>query len=85
MSQIKTAVSIDEGLFKEADRVAQKTHVSRSRLFEKALKELLRKERQNLMVDEINSAISEDREDKEDGQVKVFMQRQQIEYSKSEW
>jgi hypothetical protein len=43
LGPMKTAVSIPDKLFKEADRVARKKQISRSRLYATALEAYLRK------------------------------------------
>jgi hypothetical protein len=48
---MKTAISIDEGLLREADHAARRMGVSRSRLFARAVGEFLaREQRQEMLV-----------------------------------
>jgi len=46
VSHVKTWISIDEGLFKEAEALAEKMGISRSQLFSRAVEEFVR-EREN--------------------------------------
>ena len=57
MSQIKTAISIDEVIFKEANLLAKKAHVSRSHLFEMAVAELVKKEKDKAITEQISKAL----------------------------
>ena len=41
--QIKTAISIQETLFRQVNMIALKTKISRSRLFEEAIREFIQK------------------------------------------
>ena len=56
MSQIKTAISIDETLFSNAERLAAELELSRSSLYALALKELLERRESQLLLDELNAA-----------------------------
>ncbi len=56
MAQIKTAISIDETLFGQAEQVAQELHMSRSALYARALDEFLRKRAQGRLTEELNAA-----------------------------
>ena len=55
MAQIKTAVSIDETLFADAERVAAELHLSRSSLYALALKEFLERWESQRLLDELNA------------------------------
>jgi len=85
MSHVKTAVSIDESVYKEAERIAHKTHVSRSRLFETAVKEWVKKENKKLLIERINTAIKKDAPDAEDRHEKGVMKKYQYNLVRGEW
>ena len=55
MAQIKTAVSIDETLFADAERVAAELHLSRSSLYALALKEFLERWESQRLLNELNT------------------------------
>ena len=51
---MKTAISIDGRLLEEADQVARKMGLSRSRLFSLALQDYLRQRRQEEITEQLN-------------------------------
>jgi hypothetical protein len=55
---MKTALSIDETLLKEADRTAGLMGLSRSRLFTIAIGEFLCRKREEEMLDRLNEVYS---------------------------
>jgi metal-responsive CopG/Arc/MetJ family transcriptional regulator len=57
MPSVKTAVSIDEKLFEEADALAEEMDVSRSRLFSMALEQFLRRQRSRRLLQQMNAAV----------------------------
>ncbi len=59
MAQIKTAISIRETLFKEMDAIAHRTHIPRSRLFEKAVIDFLHKQETSKLFKQLNIAYSD--------------------------
>ncbi len=58
MAIVKTAVSVDEKLFKEAHRLARRLGIPRSRLFSMALEEYLRQEENRVLLRQINQAYA---------------------------
>ncbi len=56
MAQVKTAISIDEGLFGQAEQAAQDLNLSRSALYALALQEFLRRRSQERLTEELNAA-----------------------------
>ncbi len=67
MAHVKTAVSIDEGLFREAEEWAGKLGVSRSRLFANAIEEYVRRRENEELLARLNEAHADgpNEEDKE--------------------
>ena len=55
MAEVKTAISIDESLFKEAERTAQELRVTRSALYALAMQEFLRRRDQERLTEELNA------------------------------
>lgn len=55
---MKTAISLDGQLLKEADQTARDLGLSRSRLFSLALENYLRQRRQEQLLDQLNQAYS---------------------------
>ena len=59
MPNVKTAISIQESLFKEAESLAQELEVSRSQLFAMALESFIREREDRQLLQRINNAYSE--------------------------
>lgn len=59
MGNIKTAISIQESLFKQANELAREMSVSRSHLFALALEEFLRREADRRLLDQINATYAD--------------------------
>ena len=59
MATVKTAVSIERALFDQAEGMARRLKVSRSRFFALALEDFLSKEKNRALLDKINRACSE--------------------------
>ena len=55
---MKTAISIDDGLLREADEIARRMGVSRSRLFALAVGDFLQRQRQEQMLLRLNEVYS---------------------------
>jgi len=56
---MKTAVSIPDDLFEGAERLAQRTNRSRSRLFSDALKEYLARHTPDKVTEAMNRALAQ--------------------------
>ncbi len=84
MASIKTAISIQESLFEEADALARKMKVSLSRLLAMALEEYLRRERDRELIRGINEAY-EDYPDPSELEQQRAMRRLQREVVEGEW
>ena len=56
---MKTAVSIPDDVFEEAERLARRTKRSRSRLFSDALKEYLARHTPDKVTEAMNKALAE--------------------------
>ncbi len=59
MENIKTAISIQKPLFEQAEDLARKLNVSRSRLFVLALEEYIRQQENRELLAQINDAYAE--------------------------
>lgn len=59
MTTIKTAVSIEESLFYQADELAEELQVSRSRLVSMALERLIREFQTKKIVDKLNEVYAD--------------------------
>jgi metal-responsive CopG/Arc/MetJ family transcriptional regulator len=58
---MKTAISLDDGLLKQADETARLMGLSRSRLFSVALEDFLRRRHQEQMIEQLNQVYSDDK------------------------
>ena len=56
MAQIKTAISIDETLFGQAEQAAQELNLTRSALYALAVREFLHRRAHELLTEELNAA-----------------------------
>ena len=67
MAHVKTAISLDESLFREAENWAGKLGVSRSQLFARAVEEYVRRHENEDLVRRLNEAhaAGPDEEDEE--------------------
>jgi antitoxin MazE6 len=59
MPNIKTAISIQEALFKQAESLARDMKLSRSGLFARALEEYIRRHHNRRLLDQINEAYAD--------------------------
>ena len=51
---MKTAISLPDGLFRDAERAAKTMGISRSELYQKALAEFLKRQNDQLITDALN-------------------------------
>lgn len=65
MQAIKTAISIEKGLFEEAEEMARAMKVSRSKLFVLALQEYMEHRKNKELLAQINAAHEEEPDDAE--------------------
>jgi metal-responsive CopG/Arc/MetJ family transcriptional regulator len=55
-STVKTAISVDGGLFRQAEGLARRMKISRSRLFAAAMEEFIERRRNQELLHAINAA-----------------------------
>ena len=60
MQNVKTAISIQKTLFDQAEKVARKMKVSRSRLFALALEDYIHREQNRELLAQINAAYADE-------------------------
>ena len=68
MSKTKTAVSLDENLFEQAEAVAQEMNISRSQLFSLAVEEFIKRRQSQKMLELLNK-VYEDAPDASEQQI----------------
>lgn len=84
MGNIKTAISIQERLFEQADALAREMNISRSRLFVLALQEFIQRYQNQKLLDEINSAYKDELDPGEANRLRS-MRRRQHRLVEGEW
>lgn len=65
MESIKTAISIDKNLFAQANALARKLKVSRSRLFVLALEDFIQEQENRDLLEKINAVYSDEPDETE--------------------
>ncbi len=87
MAHVKTAVSMDEGLFREAEEWAEKLGVSRSQFFAQAVEEYVRRRENQELLARLNEAHADglDEEEKEHLERMWAYQARLLEETGNEW
>ena len=75
MAHMKTAISIDEGLFNVAEKLSAKLHVSRSQLFSQALEYLIPKNESLDIMQKLNAIYSDKDVLEEQGKLTTLSKR----------
>lgn len=65
MQNIKTAISIDKSLFAQANVLAKKLKVSRSRLFVLALEDFIQEQQNRELLEKINAVYADEPDESE--------------------
>ena len=65
MQSIKTAISIDKSLFAQANALARKLKVSRSRLFVLALEDFIQEQENRELLEKINAVYADEPDESE--------------------
>ena len=60
MQTVKTAISIQENLFEQAEMLARQMKISRSRLFVLALEDYIRRQQDRELLAQINAAYADE-------------------------
>ncbi len=60
MAQAKTAISLDQSVYKQMDKLARSLRISRSRAFELAAKQFLRSHKDADITQRLNQVYGED-------------------------
>lgn len=78
MAYVKTAISLEESLFREAESLAENMQVSRSKLFATAVSEFISKYKNQQLLAEINAAYADapDKQEKNNLESMRVKQRQ---------
>ena len=65
MDTVKTAISIREPLFEQAEELARRLKISRSRLFSMALEDFIRRMENRELLEQINAVYAQETDDTE--------------------
>ena len=76
MESIKTAISIEKSLFTQANALARKMKVSRSRLFVLALEDFIREQENRDLLEKVNAVYADEPDESE----KVLRRRMRQSY-----
>jgi metal-responsive CopG/Arc/MetJ family transcriptional regulator len=76
MTSIKTAISIEESLYQEADALAKAMNIPRSQLFAIAMAEFLRRQKNRQLVESVNEAYTDDLDESENIMLEKMRQHQ---------
>lgn len=77
MAHVKTAVSLEEPLLKQADDLAREMNVSRSRLFSLAVEEFIQRHQDQALLEALNAAYEEPPDSEEQQWQQVMRQYHQ--------
>ena len=79
METVKTAISLNKNLFKQANELAEEMNVSRSRLFVMALEDFLKKNENRHLLEQLNLVYTDaSEEEKHQNSLMKIKQRQMI-------
>ena len=84
MANIKTAISLHEELFRQAESMARRMKLSRSRLFAAALEEFIKRNQNRELTDRINEAYKEEPNDSDRKYLRK-MRRRHRKLIKEQW
>jgi metal-responsive CopG/Arc/MetJ family transcriptional regulator len=76
MTTIKTAISIEESLYQEADALAKAMKIPRSQLFAIAMAEFLQRQKNRQLVESVNEAYADDLDESENIMLEKMRQHQ---------
>jgi metal-responsive CopG/Arc/MetJ family transcriptional regulator len=84
MATVKTAISLEDALFRQAEGLARRMKVSRSRLFAAALEEFIERRRNQELLRAINAAYA-DAPDSSERKLQRAMLRQHRRRIQEQW
>jgi metal-responsive CopG/Arc/MetJ family transcriptional regulator len=76
-TSVKTAISMQEDLFRKVNEIAKELNVSRSKLFVLAVQDFIKKQESQKLLSQINNAFS-DYPDSDEQTIQDGMQRKHI-------
>ena len=85
MPGVKTAISLDENLFNEVNKLAADLHVSRSKLFTLAVKDYLKKQESKKILAQLNTVYSGTSSKEEASISKAMLKKQRKIVGQESW
>jgi metal-responsive CopG/Arc/MetJ family transcriptional regulator len=77
MPGVKTAISLEESLLNQVNKLANNMHVSRSKIFTLAVKDYLKKQENIKLLAQLNAAYADDLPSQEEKSISEAMHRKQ--------
>ena len=84
MANVKTAISIQQSLFEQAEALARELHISRSRLFALAVEDFMQRYENQRLLERINDVYADTTTSDEQALLRR-MRRQQRQMVEGEW
>ena len=84
MANVKTAISIQQSLFEQAEALARELHISRSRLFALAVEDFMQRYENQRLLERINDAYADTTTPDEQALLRR-MRRRQRQMIEGEW
>ena len=84
MATMKTAISIDEDLFHEAEKLSTKLHVSRSQLFSQAMEYMIHKNESLDIIKKLNALYGDD-EVREEQKISASISKKRLKAVIEKW
>ncbi|NOQ46085.1 MAG: ribbon-helix-helix protein, CopG family [Desulfobulbaceae bacterium] len=85
MPGVKTAISLEEKLFDQVNKLATDMHVSRSKLFTLAVKDYLKKQESKKLLAQLNAAYSDSPSEEEKAISKAMHKKQRKIVEQESW
>ncbi|GBE00408.1 antitoxin MazE6 [bacterium BMS3Abin07] len=85
MPGVKTAISLEENLFKQVNKLANDLHVSRSKLFSLAIQDYLKKQEGKKILAQLNVAYSDSLNKEEEVLARAMQKKQRKIVGQEAW
>ncbi len=85
MPSVKTAISLEEQLFDQVNKLASEMHVSRSKLFTLAVKDFLKKQESKKLLARLNSVYSDSPSEEEESISRAMHKKQNEIIEQESW
>jgi metal-responsive CopG/Arc/MetJ family transcriptional regulator len=85
MANVKTAISLQESLFEQAESMAREMSISRSRLFTLALEEFIRRYHNRRLLEQINAAHEGEPDPEEEAALRAMRRKHRKVVEQEAW